>query len=341
MPLSSEIGEANKATEPAALCIKGLIIYFSHWRGEKEALKMKCRFVFFVLFFLVLNCGCDGSNNDKDNTMDNDGGDEDNDNDGAASDTDSDSDNDADNDADGGFGGDTDLFSFFAISVDAIVDLCGNEEGCGGDLGGLDGADDMCQAAAENVGAGERTWVAFLSVTDYNSQGPVNAVDRIGEGPWYNVDGLLLAQDRAGLLQMRPDGATDIVYSSGFVEWPFNQCLTDEFGECTLSYGDSHDTLTGSNRQGQLISADMKYTCNDWTSIDVAVQLPIGHTWPRQLNSTEPDEAHWILAHPNCAEGGADCNGCGANINLSNSFEEGVGGYGGYGGFYCFADLNE
>jgi hypothetical protein len=219
-------------------------------------------------------------------------------------------------------------FSFFVIGL-AAIQAAGGPEGLGGNLGGLAGADALCQSAANAVGACDKTWLAFLSVTDGGDGTPINAIDRIGEGPWYNVDGLLLAQDKAGLLQTRPAGATDVVYSDGWKEWPFNQCLTDELGACTLSYGDSHDTLTGSDRNGQLFNTDQRYTCNDWTSTSVDVELPIGHSWPRQLGDSNPDIASWLYAHT--------IHGCGANINLTDSMEQGVGGDGGYGAFYCFA----
>ncbi len=236
-------------------------------------------------------------------------------------------------------------FSFFVMSLEAIQELSGSQEGFGGNLGGLAGADAKCQVTAEKVGSC-KTWRAFLSVTDDGTGNAVNAVDRIGAGPWYDINGYLLAENKAGLLQTRPDGDTDIVYTSGFQQWPFNQCLTTELGNCNHSYGDTHDTLTGSDRYGRLYSTDMKYTCNDWTSTNVIVQLPIGHTWPRRLNGTDPGEAHWIQAHTNCTQGGGPghppggsttCNGCGANINLSDSMEAGVGGDGGYGAWYCFA----
>jgi hypothetical protein len=231
-------------------------------------------------------------------------------------------------------------FSFFVVSLERIKQW-GGAEGLGGNLGGLAGADGKCQEAAEAVGS-KKTWRAFLSVTDDGTGKPVNAIDRIGKGPWYNVKGLLVANDLAGLLHTRPQGATDIVYNDGWKNWPFNQCLTTELGNCNLSYGDTHDTLTGSNRQGQLYSPDPKYTCNDWTSTNVNVQLPIGHSWPRQLNSTNDGDAHWIQAHSNCTGGkpgggSTTCNGCGANINISNTMEAGVGGDGGYGAWYCFA----
>jgi hypothetical protein len=266
--------------------------------------------------------------------------------------TDLDSDTDADSDGDGDCVPDTDVndsFSFFAMSLEKIKEWSlaqyGDTEGLGGDLGGLSGADAKCQEAAEDVGSCKQ-WHAFLSATDDGSGSPVDAIDRIGSGPWYNLDGLLVADDIAGLLNDRPDGdSTTEVYNDGAQGWPFNQCLTTELGNCTLSYGDTHDTLTGSNRQGQLYNTDSKYTCNDWTSIDVNVQLEIGHSWPRQLDSTDPNVANWIFAHTNCNSGGpgggggssATCNGCGRNINMAETFEDGVGGDGGYGTWYCFA----
>jgi hypothetical protein len=65
--------------------------------------------------------------------------------------------------------------------------------GRGGDLGGLAGADAHCQALAQAEGAGDHTWRAYLSVSAHDGQPAVNARDRIGRGPWYNAEGLLIA----------------------------------------------------------------------------------------------------------------------------------------------------
>ena len=62
--------------------------------------------------------------------------------------------------------------------------------GDGANLGGLDGADAHCQALAAAAGAGNRTWRAYLSTQEPRA---VNARDRIGEGPWANADGLVMA----------------------------------------------------------------------------------------------------------------------------------------------------
>jgi hypothetical protein len=65
--------------------------------------------------------------------------------------------------------------------------------GKGGDLGGLADADAHCQSLAAGVGAGARTWHAYLSTQASAGVPAVNARDRIGHGPWYNAKGTLIA----------------------------------------------------------------------------------------------------------------------------------------------------
>ena len=71
--------------------------------------------------------------------------------------------------------------------------------GNGGNLGGLAGADAHCQNLAEAVGASDRTWHAYLSTQARPGQPAINARDRIGTGPWYNYDGVMIARDVAHL----------------------------------------------------------------------------------------------------------------------------------------------
>ena len=68
--------------------------------------------------------------------------------------------------------------------------------GKGADLGGLDGADRICQSLAQAAGAGGKTWRAYLST---QGAGAVNARDRIGKGPWQNAKGVVIAKDVADL----------------------------------------------------------------------------------------------------------------------------------------------
>src|ERR1700754_2501491 len=74
--------------------------------------------------------------------------------------------------------------SFFVTSVGI---------GNGGNLGGLAGADNHCQTLAQAAGAGAKTWHAYLSTQAADGQPAVNARDRIGPGPWQNVQGVVIA----------------------------------------------------------------------------------------------------------------------------------------------------
>ena len=83
--------------------------------------------------------------------------------------------------------------SFFVTSVGGSDDA---------NYGGLEGADAHCQKLATDVGAGDKTWHAYLSTAgklDFknpeNNAPAVHARDRIGSGPWYNARGVLIAKD--------------------------------------------------------------------------------------------------------------------------------------------------
>jgi hypothetical protein len=127
--------------------------------------------------------------------------------------------------------------------------------GKGGDLGGLVGADAHCQALASAVGAGDRTWRAYLS-----TQGPdaVNARDRIGNGPWANSKGVMMATN---LDSLHYDNSN------------FNfEHILDENGNQFDSRIDGdydtteHDVLTGTQMDGTAYPAGDDRTCNNWTS---------------------------------------------------------------------------
>lgn len=211
-------------------------------------------------------------------------------------------------------------FSFFVTSIEAMVELSGSQDGFGGDFGGLEGADEICQTIAAGEGAGHKTWRAFLSATTGGEGGgPVHAIDRIGEGPWYDRNGRLVAMDKAGLLMDRPAG-------DGAVQ----QNLPNERGEpLNQNEADDHDVLTGSNAQGRLLSNNPADTCNDWTSASDSLGRPgLGHSWPAFSGM------NWIQAHP--------AGGCAPGVMLvqmgpPNPDDRSVGGGGGYGAIYCFA----
>src|SRR6266446_1474861 len=107
--------------------------------------------------------------------------------------------------------------------------------GKGGDLGGLAGADKICQAHAQAAGAGGKTWHAYLST---QGSGAVNARDRIGSGPWQNAKGVVIAKDATEL-----HGTNNIT----------KQTALTEKGEMVNGRGDTpnmHAVLTGSQPDG-------------------------------------------------------------------------------------------
>ncbi len=209
-------------------------------------------------------------------------------------------------------------FSFFVTSLATMREQSGSQDGFGGDLGGLAGADAICQTAAAAVGFGGKTWRAFLSVTDGGNGSPVHAIDRIGDGPWYDRNGRLVADNRAGLLSTRPLGDAQTVND-----------LPDENGQPLSALGDAHDVMTGTDPQGQLEENDPVATCMNWTSAvgpGSEGRVVCGHSWPAMSGGS------WVMAHP--------MRGCAPGVNLvQDGPGEGdcVGCSGGYGAIYCFA----
>ena len=124
--------------------------------------------------------------------------------------------------------------------------------GDGAALGGLEGADAHCQSLAAAVGGGDRTWQAYLS-----TQGPgaVDARDRIGDGPWANANGLVMATS-----------VENLHYDNSNLNWEFS---LDENGEQFPSRIDGdpdfteHDVLTGSQIDGTAFPAGDDRTCGN------------------------------------------------------------------------------
>jgi len=167
------------------------------------------------------------------------------------------------------------LTGFVALAQDADESmtffLTSAGPGNGADLGGLQGADAHCQNLAESVGAGERTWRAYLSTSD------VDARDRIGDGPWYNARGVEVAANVAEL-----HGDNNLT----------KETQLDEHGEMVNGRGDNpnrHDILTGSNSDGTASDA----TCNDWTSSGEG-SARVGH---HDRTGGGDDPTSWNSAH--------------------------------------------
>ncbi len=197
--------------------------------------------------------------------------------------------------------------SFFITSVGS---------GDGANLGGIAGADAHCQKLAAAAGAGDRTWVAYLSTQGDNA---ISARDRIGSGPWYNAAGVMVAKDLDDLHQ---DGV-NINHETGL----------DENGDAVpyVHLDDNgvaipppeqpapveHDILTGTQADGTAFPDDGEdHTCNNWTSNGEGSAM-LGHHDRRSLR---PGLSPWAAAHPS--------RGCS---------QENLVATGGGGRFYCMA----
>jgi hypothetical protein len=188
--------------------------------------------------------------------------------------------------------------SFFVTSATSVT----------GNLGGLEGADATCQRLATAVGQGDRSWRAYLSVErDAGTRNQaIDARDRIGTGPWYNANGVLVANNVAELHSRTGD-------ANLFVDERGRRIN----GQWTGSPSPvEHDILTGSNADGTLAAG---LTCADWTSTSATLAARVGHSdgmGPAQ--NTTPPLSSWNSAH--------------LNENCSNTVPRG-----GAGRFYCFA----
>lgn len=177
-----------------------------------------------------------------------------------------------------------------------------------GNLGGLRGADALCQNLATAVGAGSKTWRAYLSVErdPDNGNRPTDARSRIGNGPWVNASGVTVASDLAALHARRGDAAV-------FVD-ERGQRINGQWAGSPSPV--QHDILTGSNSDGTLLAG---MTCNDWTSDSTAVAAQVGHSDGLGPNADSSGAlGSWNSAH--------------ANQNCSNTAPRG-----GAGRIYCFA----
>ncbi len=182
--------------------------------------------------------------------------------------------------------------------------------GNGANLGGLAGADRICQTLATAAGSTNKTWHAYLSVNAANGQPTVNARDRIGNGPWYNAKGEKIAN---GLADLHGDTAELARLGNNLVKL---SALTEK-GAIVNGRGDTpttHDMLTGSQTDGTAYTDGADHTCGNWTS-ETTGTAQLGHSDRNGANNTS-----WNSAHPS--------RGC-SQANLVST--------GGAGLFYCFA----
>lgn len=188
-----------------------------------------------------------------------------------------------------------DKMSFFLTSVGP---------GDGANLGGLEGADAHCKALASAVGAGSKTWRAYLSAQAIDGHSAVNARDRIGTGPWFNSKGVQIAESVDEL-----HGENNLTKATQLTET----------GQVVNGRGDTpnqHDILTGSKLDGTTFAPGEDHTCRNWTSNGEG-SAQVGHH-DRTGGGSNPTS--WNNAHGS--------RGC----SQQNLIATGGNGY-----FYCFA----
>jgi len=224
-------------------------------------------------------------------------------------------------------------FSFFVTSQKALTLLSKSDNGFGGDFrfgktgagAGLKGADSICSCIAELSMPGSRAkqWRAFLSVKADETGKQVNAIDRIGTGPWYDRIGRVLAPTVNDLLNTRPINGNTVIAS----DLPNEDGVPNHRPDPNGPLVDNHHMVTGSGTDGKLYTSGS--TCDDWTNVSATGSPRCGFAWPRGGSA-----GHWIS--------GFNAGGCAAGVY---TIDDGggprgatiIGSGGGYGGFYCFA----
>jgi hypothetical protein len=184
--------------------------------------------------------------------------------------------------------------------------------GKGADLGGLAGADAHCQKLASAAGAGGKTWRAYLSVPPTFPSGTtpaapaINARERIGNGPWFNAKGQLIASDLSHL-----HNGNNISKATAL----------DEKGNPVKGRGETpneHDILTGSRSDGTAFAPQTDTSCGAWTKSGDGSAV-VGHH-----DRTGPLPENWAKSW-NFSHQSVGCS------------QEALVRTGGSGRFYCFA----
>jgi hypothetical protein len=259
--------------------------------------------------------------------------------------------------------GESNCFSFFVASrarmFAAAEAFNGSTAGWGGDFrygtaDGLTGADKLCTEIAEQSLPGNcRTWRAFLSTSQ------VDAIDRVGSGPWYDRLNRTIANNLTELAETRPGGITVSAILHNLPNEDGTPHHNEEAGCTNLNQcADNHDILTGSDTDGRVCTAETcagigggmfpggggpgggttltDQTCENWTlgTSKPGIAPRCGHTWPTG-GGMQGGGDDWIS---HLTE-----NGCAPGFNLVQDGgpmpdgEGTVGDGGGYGGIYCLA----
>lgn len=190
--------------------------------------------------------------------------------------------------------------------------LASRGSGDGGNFGGVAGADALCEtlAAEADPALAAKTWHAYLSTSTEDAR------DRIGNRPWRNAAGVIIANNVAELHDQAAGGASEENYPLNDIDTALREDGTPLPAQPVL-----HDVLTGSNLDGTVSASG---TCSDWTSNTGTTRN--GHS-NRAGGGQNPSS--WNSAHD---------TGCGEPTPAGTNFQQGtVSQGGGLGAIYCFA----
>ena len=192
-----------------------------------------------------------------------------------------------------------------AQQADMTFFVSSEGSGKGADLGGLAGADSLCQKLAAAAGASAKTFHAYLSTQGADG---INARDRIGAGPWQNAKGEVIAKDVAEL-----HGNNRLA----------KQTALTETGAIVNGRGDipnTHDVLTGTMPDGSAPAGAADQTCGNWSKSGPEGAAIVGHSDRTGLDTT-PEAVSWNSSH----------------LTRGGCSQEALKSTGGSGRLYCFA----
>lgn len=193
-------------------------------------------------------------------------------------------------------------------------------------------------------GSGAKQWRAFLSASTGGADGgPVNAIDRVGNGPWYDRLGRVVAMTKSDLAMTRPGNADAAIAN----DLPNEDGVPNHAPDPTTGQVDNHDILTGSTTTGTYYGSTSA-TCKDWTSKVGSDGTPrVGHSWPRVGGpgggpGGGQGGRFGGMGNMNSWASALDEAGCAPGVSIvemgpPDPTNPTVGSGGGYGGFYCFA----
>jgi hypothetical protein len=187
---------------------------------------------------------------------------------------------------DAGAGGVSPSMSFFVTS----------ETSATGNLGGLAMADAKCGRLAAAAGVTGKTWRAYLSTAAEDAR------TRIGNGPWFNIHGVMIA---ANVAQLHEENGMKNNITQDTALTDKEQIVPGRLVRPTGTVNE-HDILTGSLMNGMVNAGN---TCGAWDSTQGSSF--VGHVDRTGTQADPLVAASWNSAHSSMCSDTAPGGGAG------------------------------